>query len=324
MSSDASSSVAIYLFLSEQQQGPYTLEQLRAMLSSGQITSQTPAWYEGLAEWQTVGFVLEVTPVKTSSSPQTETDEPSSLPPWLPALLVILLLAGGLYWALRSPSTSSAPPSESEAKNTKSLGDSLMGALNTYSDLKKNASEGVLAGMEKTDWKERSVLGLSVLSPNEFKEEIARTQKHTKEMEKRRIEIRQFESHSRYIMIVVMELQGAETLSDPSKLLKDFSTRLGGSLNRNPHMRFTPIQATTISGYAAAQNSFSEPLIEQVEGENLLIVDSSQKKYWVVNIVSRVMIGDSSSSGGMLGAKKTPTAFLQKAKEILPSVRVLK
>jgi len=49
-----------YVLLENEQRGPYTLTQLMAMWSTGQITSETMHWFEGLTEWIPLGsFVAD-------------------------------------------------------------------------------------------------------------------------------------------------------------------------------------------------------------------------------------------------------------------------
>jgi hypothetical protein len=45
---------AIYLFLNDAQSGPFTLGQVRQMLSLGSISSETLYWKEGLDDWRAV------------------------------------------------------------------------------------------------------------------------------------------------------------------------------------------------------------------------------------------------------------------------------
>ena len=47
-----------YLHLNGEQKGPFSAEQLRAMLASGEITPDTLAWREGMSEWSRVSTVL--------------------------------------------------------------------------------------------------------------------------------------------------------------------------------------------------------------------------------------------------------------------------
>ena len=47
-----------YLWLNEAQTGPYTLQQVQSMWSSGQITALTLYWQEGKADWQPLGDII--------------------------------------------------------------------------------------------------------------------------------------------------------------------------------------------------------------------------------------------------------------------------
>ena len=49
----------IYLFINGEQVGPYSAEQIQAMLASGAVTPETMAWYEGLPEWTPVTQVVQ-------------------------------------------------------------------------------------------------------------------------------------------------------------------------------------------------------------------------------------------------------------------------
>ena len=49
-----------YLFLSEEQKGPYTLSQLQTMWRSGNITGNTLFWQEGCSEWNPLSSILHV------------------------------------------------------------------------------------------------------------------------------------------------------------------------------------------------------------------------------------------------------------------------
>ena len=74
-----------YLLVDNQQVGPYTAEQLHDLLAQGQLTPESPAWYDGLPDWAPVGAILEevaapapapVAPVpvrRTSTAPTTVT-----------------------------------------------------------------------------------------------------------------------------------------------------------------------------------------------------------------------------------------------------------
>jgi len=48
-----------YLLVDNQQVGPYTAEQLHELLAQGQLTAESPAWYDGLPDWAPLGTILE-------------------------------------------------------------------------------------------------------------------------------------------------------------------------------------------------------------------------------------------------------------------------
>jgi hypothetical protein len=48
-----------YLLIDGQQVGPYTAEQLHEMLAKGELTNESPAWYDGLPDWAQLGSILE-------------------------------------------------------------------------------------------------------------------------------------------------------------------------------------------------------------------------------------------------------------------------
>ena len=50
----------IYIAVNNEQQGPYSAEQLLAMVNSGQIKADTLVWQEGMADWQPLNTVLAV------------------------------------------------------------------------------------------------------------------------------------------------------------------------------------------------------------------------------------------------------------------------
>ena len=55
--------MSIYLFLNEQQSGPYTEDHLRAMLAAGSISPAQLAWRDGLPGWQPLNTILTIAPV---------------------------------------------------------------------------------------------------------------------------------------------------------------------------------------------------------------------------------------------------------------------
>lgn len=48
-----------YLWINEEQAGPYTLGQLKSMWAAGQITSAMLYWHEGAPEWRALGDFVE-------------------------------------------------------------------------------------------------------------------------------------------------------------------------------------------------------------------------------------------------------------------------
>jgi hypothetical protein len=59
-----------YLLIDGQQVGPYTIEQLHESLAKGELTNESPAWYDGLPDWVQLGTILEeVPPVQTPVAP---------------------------------------------------------------------------------------------------------------------------------------------------------------------------------------------------------------------------------------------------------------
>ncbi len=62
-----------YLVIDGAQQGPYPLEQVREMLASGGINSDTLIWTEGQAEWQPVEHILGLPPQAPPVQPPVAT-----------------------------------------------------------------------------------------------------------------------------------------------------------------------------------------------------------------------------------------------------------
>lgn len=50
---------AIYLAVGGKSQGPYTLAQIQEFLAKGEFSRETAAWHEGLADWTTLGTILD-------------------------------------------------------------------------------------------------------------------------------------------------------------------------------------------------------------------------------------------------------------------------
>ncbi len=62
----------IYLYRNEQQQGPYTEQQLREMVISGEISQVEYVWYEGLAEWQPLNEIISFSATAPAFPPPPE------------------------------------------------------------------------------------------------------------------------------------------------------------------------------------------------------------------------------------------------------------
>jgi hypothetical protein len=58
----------VYLIVNEQQVGPYAIDQLKSMWSSGSITADTLYWHEGMDNWEVVHLLLG-SAVQSASQP---------------------------------------------------------------------------------------------------------------------------------------------------------------------------------------------------------------------------------------------------------------
>lgn len=70
-----------YLWLNDQQAGPYTMIQLRSIWNSGAITSETLYWQEGMSEWIALGTWLEETRPKSIPAPPARVYRPEPKKP---------------------------------------------------------------------------------------------------------------------------------------------------------------------------------------------------------------------------------------------------
>ena len=76
----------IYLARNNVQAGPYSLEQVNAMLSAGQVEFSDLMWHAGMQNWQTVGELTQNNryynpPIVNNTSPQVNLDKnPSDTP----------------------------------------------------------------------------------------------------------------------------------------------------------------------------------------------------------------------------------------------------
>ena len=73
----------IYLNINNQQAGPYNIETVNQMLTSNQITAETLAWMQGMANWETVQSdtfrSLGVGAQSSSNSPSSKKYNPRHL-----------------------------------------------------------------------------------------------------------------------------------------------------------------------------------------------------------------------------------------------------
>jgi len=91
-----------YLWLNEEQKGPFTLEQLRAMWSAGTITIQTRFWKEGMGQWVELKHIIsriETQPaqVNISTAPPINLPVPASQESAL-AMIFKLVGIGIVVW----------------------------------------------------------------------------------------------------------------------------------------------------------------------------------------------------------------------------------
>ncbi len=84
-----------YLHLNGAQSGPYTREQIEAMVVSNQVSLETLMWTEGQAEWQSLSVLLAPAPVATAGTLNTLTPmSPMGLPKKQAGLRRVLIIAG--------------------------------------------------------------------------------------------------------------------------------------------------------------------------------------------------------------------------------------
>lgn len=71
-----------YVLLNGQQQGPFGLQVLQTLASSGGLNSKTLIWRNGLTEWQEAGFLNELNGLwRNSPPPSPSTGGPPPVPP---------------------------------------------------------------------------------------------------------------------------------------------------------------------------------------------------------------------------------------------------
>lgn len=81
--------IAVFLSVAGQQYGPFDYDQCKQMVSTGQLTSQTFVWMEGMASWQPASQVPKLIPLFAPSVPSGMPPMPpitSGMPPMPPAL----------------------------------------------------------------------------------------------------------------------------------------------------------------------------------------------------------------------------------------------
>jgi hypothetical protein len=88
--------VTFYHFLiGGEQQGPFSLAQVRALYGTGQITRETPTWYQGLTEW--IPFSAVEDDVAEPSMPATPSPAPAAADAESPLRILPLFL---WFWIL--------------------------------------------------------------------------------------------------------------------------------------------------------------------------------------------------------------------------------
>jgi hypothetical protein len=103
----------IHVYHNNQQEGPYSHDQLREMIANGAVTPVTLAWQEGMSEWAPLNTIISLpatTPAAVPPPPPTEAVQQQSVatPPvaatgpkgvggWLVFFCVGLTILGPLY-----------------------------------------------------------------------------------------------------------------------------------------------------------------------------------------------------------------------------------
>lgn len=89
-----------YLVLNGSQSGPHTEQKVRSLLASGEVTGESLAWREGLADWQPLSTLLPAQTPATKTgmavpmaAPATITDRERDRGSWVPASRGIRLVA---------------------------------------------------------------------------------------------------------------------------------------------------------------------------------------------------------------------------------------
>jgi hypothetical protein len=86
----------IYLHVSGEQTGPFSIAQIQEQLDANQITAETLAWHEGLPEWRPVTEIVR----QSSSGRNRRRKRSKSI--WIVGFLIMLALAAMAYWKWNS------------------------------------------------------------------------------------------------------------------------------------------------------------------------------------------------------------------------------
>ena len=82
-----------YILVNGTQQGPYSIEQLKEMWTSGKITKKVKVWYEGLGDWRTFESILSALfPVSPSLSLNVEKNEKKDRKPAIIGVFALFIL----------------------------------------------------------------------------------------------------------------------------------------------------------------------------------------------------------------------------------------
>lgn len=77
----------VYLAINGQQQGPFTIDQLRESAARGETSRETLAWYAGLAAWTPLGQILDSLSA-VSAAPSAPAPQNPAAPAAIPASII--------------------------------------------------------------------------------------------------------------------------------------------------------------------------------------------------------------------------------------------
>lgn len=69
--------IQVYLFINNQQAGPYDMNGLQQMVSQGMLTPQTMVWKAGMAAWAAASTVPEIAALFGPPAPPTPPTPPA-------------------------------------------------------------------------------------------------------------------------------------------------------------------------------------------------------------------------------------------------------